>query len=109
MAKCDGKSTMRILSLVLVLFSQGWAQDQTTTISSFRLANETTTSMNCSDPSNELNPQCINLILQGQSSLVQIILVSAVTGIWIIYLSFYNSRFVGLIITKVANKFIKGK
>jgi len=105
----DQNTRMIILTLFLFVFSKVYSQTQNVSMSSVQIANETTTSMNCSDPSNNLNLQCINNSLKGQSSLIQLILVATVSGIWILYLTFYNSRFVGLLITKVANKVWKGK
>ena len=73
------------------------------------LDNETTTTaLNCSDPSYHVQIQCVDIQLRGQSSFAQLLLVAIVSALWILYLTFFNSRLIGLIITKVANKFIKG-
>jgi len=62
---------------------------------------------NCS--SQKLNFECISSSLQKeQSSIWQLLGVTAASGIWILYLAFYNSRLFGLLMTKIINYFYKG-
>ena len=92
--------------LVLFMLQLTLAYSQNATFFNTTILNELATGQNCSN--NHLNIECIKSELNGRSSLHQIVLVAIVTGIWIVYLTFFNSRFVGLIITNVANKFLKG-
>ena len=94
------------LVIVMLMASQSYSQNVTNAL--IPDDENSSAAKNCSDPSNQLSPHCIDETLAGQSSLLQIILVALVTGFWIVYLTFFNSRVVGLIITKIANKFMKG-
>ena len=70
--------------------------------------NETDSSRNCTD-SNKLDLLCIDSDLKNdQSSLLQLLAVTLVSGAWMVYLTFFNSRVVGLIICKLINHFSKG-
>nr|CAB3258643.1 uncharacterized protein KIAA1109 [Phallusia mammillata] len=68
-------------------------------------SNTTVTAANCTD---RLNLNCINSDLEDlQSSLLQLFLVTAVSGIWLLYLTFFHSRLIGFVLTKVINQFYK--
>uniref|UniRef100_H2YX04 Bridge-like lipid transfer protein family member 1 N-terminal domain-containing protein n=1 Tax=Ciona savignyi TaxID=51511 RepID=H2YX04_CIOSA len=63
---------------------------------------------NCTNGKDRLNFQCIDDDLKNnQSSLVQLFVVTSLSGVWIIYLAYYNSRFFGFLLTKVINQFSK--
>nr|XP_026696686.1 transmembrane protein KIAA1109 [Ciona intestinalis] len=63
---------------------------------------------NCSTGNDRLNLGCIdNSLRSNQSSLVQLFVVTSLSGLWILYLAYYNSRFFGLVLTKVINQFYK--
>ena len=68
--------------------------------------NETTKKVNCSDPNERLNLQCIDNTLDGK--LLHLFLFTSLSGLWVIYITFYNSRFVGLILSKIINQVYKG-
>lgn len=71
--------------------------------------NETTSSLNCTD-NTKLDFGCIDDTLKNdQSSLLQLVAVTLVSGVWILYLTFYNSRIIGLILSRIINHFLKGK
>ncbi|XP_076826116.1 bridge-like lipid transfer protein family member 1 isoform X2 [Clavelina lepadiformis] len=67
--------------------------------------NETTKKVNCSDPNERLNLQCIDNTLDGK--LLHLFLFTSLSGLWVIYITFYNSRFVGLILSKIINQVYK--
>ena len=72
--------------------------------------NATSAINNCSDLNNRLDLSCIDTSLKNnQSSLVQLIFVVFLSGIWVIYLIFFNSRCIGFILSKIIDNFIKGK
>nr|XP_039251251.1 transmembrane protein KIAA1109-like isoform X2 [Styela clava] len=63
---------------------------------------------NCTDDEVLVNFECIDKGLrQSNSSLLQLFLVVAVSMLWIIYITYYNSRLIGFILTKLLNQFIK--
>lgn len=69
----------------------------------------TTIPINC-DESGELVPlECINKkLLDQNSSLLQLFVIAALSGAWILYLTFFHCRLFALILTKIFNQFYKG-
>lgn len=90
--------------VILLLLSWGnvdGAPANTTNVS-------TPAATNCTGD-DRLNFNCINRDLEKvQSSLLQLFLVTAVSGIWLLYLTFFHSRLIGLVVTKIVNQFYKG-
>lgn len=80
-------------STVPTIFLQSTTWNQTTTPGGI---------INCSDDRNVLNIKCID------RNLIQLLFVIAVSCLWILYLIYFNSRLVGLILTLIVNQFYKG-
>lgn len=97
------------LLIVLIVVGSGLCQNESTPQTP--ISNLTTDpKLNCSDPTDRLNLQCINDDLKERNSSVLIVfIVTILSGLWGVYLTYYNSRFIGFVLTKVINQFSKGK
>lgn len=86
------------------------AQAQNSTEEDYMLSVPTTKStLNCSGNQVLQDWKCIDRDLKlSDSSIEQFLAVAALSALWIIYLTFFNSRVLGIILTKILNAFIKG-